>query len=268
MAKWLSTWGTLIIAVIALIQPWARAAYRRYLRQGTVQVFETGQIEISFGGLGAGISLLGTLLAKDRDFFIRRMRLQLVRLKDSAKREFEWGAFRPFQIPVGGSHTEIEMPAGFMLLTSDPRKYNAFFVDTALSDELSPLLVSLREAWNERWEPVGLDLAVRTSGGTPSDEFLELVKNAHLRASGEFAHQEIYLDAQVAVDRMCYWEPGSYELTLSVEVPDKIFSTTWHFSLSDDDTRGLRSNVGQILSDALGWESPAGLFAALTKYLA
>lgn len=267
MAEWLSNWGALAIALVALAQPWIRALYRRYLRPGLVRVYETGHIEVSYGGLGAGVVLVGTLLAEDKDVFVRRLTLRIVRQKDRAQREFEWNALRSLQIPVGGVHAELEMPAGFMLLRSDPRRYNAFFVDSALSEEVVSVVEPAARAWNESWQEKGLDLAVQTPGGTPLEEYQELLQKVYQKAQLEFSSSAPFGEASRELDRLCYWDSGEYSLELQVETPSKTFTSRWIFRLTDTDARSLRNNVNTALRQSLGWDSPVPLSTALCKYL-
>lgn len=94
MTDLLRTWGSLIVAVVALAQPWAFAFYRRFFRPGQVDIYETGNIEIGFSGFGPTIGLYGTLRALNRESFARSIDLRLVRLKDRAEHRFSWALLR------------------------------------------------------------------------------------------------------------------------------------------------------------------------------
>ena len=61
MVDFLKIWGTLIIALFALIQPWIRAIWKKLSWQQEVDVFETGSIEIGFSSYGPTVGLQGTL---------------------------------------------------------------------------------------------------------------------------------------------------------------------------------------------------------------
>src|SRR2546423_8662286 len=107
-------------ATVAAASAWE--IYRRYLRPGRLEVYETGLIEIGYGGLGASVSVLGTLRGRDRDLFVRSINLRIVKGRDRAQHDFEWAAFRPFVIAPDPRSIPLEMPAGFMIRTSDPRR--------------------------------------------------------------------------------------------------------------------------------------------------
>ena len=67
----IETW-TAIVAVIALVQPWVVALYRRVLRSGRLEIYETGLPEIGYSLWGATIALYGTLRSRDRECLLNR----------------------------------------------------------------------------------------------------------------------------------------------------------------------------------------------------
>lgn len=83
------TWTALatVLAFVALIQPWLLGAWRRLYKRGTVDIHETGKIEIGYSGFGATVGIMGTLRARDCDKQRSRWR------KNFAKTGFRW--FRP-----------------------------------------------------------------------------------------------------------------------------------------------------------------------------
>ena len=44
----LEKFGALIVAIIALIQPWTILLWKKFIKQGKVEFFETGNLEIGF----------------------------------------------------------------------------------------------------------------------------------------------------------------------------------------------------------------------------
>ena len=53
--------GPWVLSTIALIQVWVIAAWQKYGAKGSVEIHESGNIEISFGQLAPSIALTGTL---------------------------------------------------------------------------------------------------------------------------------------------------------------------------------------------------------------
>ena len=137
-----------IIATIALLQPWVVALWKRFLRQGTIDIHETGTIEVGYSSYGATIGLTGTLRAVHRDQFVRSIELTVVKGKDSSQHFFNWGLFRSGKLTIGReSEMTVELPSGFMLTTREPGRYSTLFVDSALQAEIRPHLTRVVEAW-------------------------------------------------------------------------------------------------------------------------
>jgi len=101
----IETW-TAIVAVIALVQPWVVALYRRVLRSGRLEIYETGLPEIGYSLWGATIALYGTLRSRDREMFAKSVTLQVRKLENTSAevathRTLQWVAFRPLTTVMG-----------------------------------------------------------------------------------------------------------------------------------------------------------------------
>lgn len=57
MAGFLKLWGALIVAFVALAQPWIITLWRHYFRRGQIDIYETGQIELGYAEFGPTIGL-------------------------------------------------------------------------------------------------------------------------------------------------------------------------------------------------------------------
>jgi hypothetical protein len=95
MNEFLKGWGSLIIAAIALAQPWVIGLFKKCFRRKRVEIYETGTIEIGLSTFGPTVGLFGTLNAIHGDAVVRNMTLKVVRLKDKAEQDFSWGFFDP-----------------------------------------------------------------------------------------------------------------------------------------------------------------------------
>lgn len=250
MREFLKSWGTLTVAVLALVQPWLVAIWRRFLRAGVVDIHETGRIEIGYSAFGATIGLHGTLRARDRDFFIRTAYLEILKERDQSQHRLDWGAFRSSRLIVGRpEEMTLELPSGFMLVTSQPHRYNIQFHDMALQDDIRPVLERLGRAWF-----AAVDAEVRTAVGDSADA-AELAQEADRALSTTyetFQRDPQHVDTFVALDRLCYWEAGRYRLTLVVQTarPDRQYARRWSFVLSEPEVQSLRMNPLKIVQDA------------------
>jgi hypothetical protein len=253
MPEFLKAWGTLIIAFLALVQPRAAAAWRRYVRPGTAEIYQTGTIEIGYSGFGATIGLHGTFRARYRDCFIRSVRLDLVKERDRSQHRFEWALFRSYRF-VSGRQQEVafELPAGFMLLTSQPYRYNILFTDTLLQNDIRSTLDPFREAWNQ-FTLDSLPPGLRQPQTDPAS-IQQAVGEVQRRVYPQFAQDPRHVDAFTRIDRHLYWEAGRYRLTMHVETahPDRRFTQSWSFELTDQHVRTLRFNSIKIIQEACG----------------
>lgn len=240
----LKTWGALMIAVIALVQPWAIAAWRRFVRRGAIDIYETGTIEVGYSGFGATIGLHGTLRAQDRDFFIRNIDLEIVRESDQSRHRLDWGLFRSHRAVLGRpEEMTLELPAGFLLMTSQPHRYNIQFFDTTLQAEIRGILEPVNGSWLDTVQP-----EIAAGQLDPED------RSAWRNTYDAFSAQQTHVSAYTAVDRLSYWTPGKYNLALTVRAarPDRVFKRAWSFTLSESEVRTLRLNVVKMLQDTCG----------------
>lgn len=146
MKDLLLTWGSLAIAIAALVQPWVIALWKRFVRQQRIDIYESGTIEVGFSRFGPTIGLNGTLRAMYRDVFVSSIELCLVRRKDHLRHTFAWGVFRS---PSFGAEkdTTFQICSGFMLQEKSPFAYNVQFWDRDTLDEMRPSIERIRKEW-------------------------------------------------------------------------------------------------------------------------
>jgi hypothetical protein len=260
MTQFLKEWGSLIIAIVALIQPWAMSIWRKYIRRGTIDIHETFSIEVGFSSLGATLGLFGTLRAMHKDQFVRSIELVVTKTKDSSKHLFQWGFFRPPQVSLGTKQdVSLELPSGFMLTTTEPRRYNILFYDTALQAEMRPHIEKVSKEWYR--------VLTETDGGRlfrldsdPMSRSMQLED-----AYSTFSKAQVCVQEYTALDRLCYWEPGQYELEMRVNTarPERTFSKKWTFGLSESEKERLRLNVVGVVQEVCGRTSGPYNFAYL-----
>ena len=244
-------WGSFLVAAIALAQPWIIWLYRKY-RAGTVHVYEKANIEIGFSNFGPTVALLGTLRATDHDVFVRRMRLEVRRQKDSARHRFEWRAFRSGRASLGGQDERYAEAAGsFLLTTTPPHQYDVFFATPEFASEHGALASSLLERWRSfvrrRIEDEGPSLSTQLARVLEDPGAFETLLE-------EFKKTPEPLELYSALDRGFYWNPGQYDLTLSIETakPEAAFESRWSFELSEEDSKFLRLNVVSVIDVIIG----------------
>lgn len=242
-------WGTVLIALIALVQPWLIAAYRKYLRRGAVVVYETRTIEVGFSTLGPTIALFGTLQALYQESFVRSSSVRIVRTRDNAQIHLPWRAFRPIPInfsdPTMGT---LELASAFLLTPAVPFKFNIIFASDELTKPYRPMVEKVKASWMALRSQVGNNGSPRL----PSEADATMVESAALNAAFDsFLNSPESAALWTKLNNECFWLAGKYELWLRVETarPDQAFEKHWRFALTEQDCEQLRLNIIGILRE-------------------
>jgi len=237
-----------LVAYAALAQPWLVWVWKQYVRRGKVDIYETGTVSVGFTQWGATIGLNGTLRATERDLFIRTIKVEVIKERDRSHHSFEWGLFRD---PTMSSDAVLELPAGFMLSTANPYRYNIMFYEPQLKEEITPYINSVRDSWTQTVLDSGARELLQQGSNVQQQDVSELQNRLNQQYTN-FKSQALYLTPFREMERKCYWEPGRYLLKMSVytEKPDRVHNSEWHFSISEQDARRLRNNTSMILDNA------------------
>lgn len=246
--SFISEYGTITVAVLALLQPWFIYVWRKYIRRGFIDFFETGNIEIGFSTFATTIGINGTLRALHKDLYVSKMNLEIVKHKDSSKHELEWGVFRESRIPYHqDDEIKIELPSGFMVSQNSPKKINIQFHDLIQQNYLRPELEKLYKAWidylNERYP-------YSERRADPD----RLNKNDQIY--NDFLKTDPQSRAYRKLNDEFYWEEGEYTIKLKIitSKPDNEFTSSWKFILKESDVELLRLNVITITDNACNME--------------
>lgn len=258
--EWTREDWTLVVAVAALILPVLVALFKRFFRAGAVDIYETGMLEIGYSGFGATIGVLGTLRSRDRDMFIQNAYLTLIPPAGGSPQRFDWATFRTAKTILGQTGTitgqvgqtgevSFDVPASFLISAIQPHRYNIVFVNTTLLQQLRPTFQSLVQAW--------LPFAQAVIGDTPSalnSQAQQKLQQSFKRAYDKFADGPEYGEALGVIDRLFFWVPGTYRLTLHVNTarPSRHYSKTWSFTLQEAEVNNLRLNSSAILDELCG----------------
>jgi hypothetical protein len=260
------TWTAVatIVAFAALVQPWLAAAWRRFFKAGTVDIYETGTFEIGFSAFGMTVAVTGTLRSRDRDMFIPAITVNLVKNGATKPRRFEWAGFRNakalFATTAGQSaEVSLEAPAGFMVSTAQPYRYNIIFTEPKTTDQLRPIFETFRKAWLDYF-PNHSRLDLNAIASDPSAQ--TKVLNEMRRVYQEFSATEPYGNAFDSLNQLLVWEAGTYELVFQVHTagPIRNYAETWTFSLTEDEVNSLRNNVSSILEEVVQLPLTAGFY--------
>lgn len=249
--------GPWVLSSVALLQVWLIALWRK-LRKGRVEIHESGAIELGYGNFGPSVALMGTLQARYRDVFVKKPAVRITRLRDGATHNFEWRAFRPRTVSLGGeANQELELPSSFLIQPANPFRYNIFFVDDEFiashKDSINPLQKRWYDFKREKIAELEADFGDGVKAVAEDPRTVEAL-------FAEFSKESDVLDAFSVLDRAFYWDRGDYTLELLVECsePKKTFSKEWRFTITEQDVRNLRLNAVATIRAVCGLNSYFG----------
>jgi hypothetical protein len=249
MGDFLKNYGTLILAIYGILQVWFIAFWKKHIRNGLINIYETGTIEIGYSAFGPTIGLNGTLRALNKDVFIKSIDILVIREKDKAQHTFNWIAFRPPKIDFAGTQPiTMEIPSSFLVSPDSPHRYNIVFSDGDHFDDIRYLYNEYISEWYKTSKQLS-DIWHPSLGTIPQPEIISR-QSALIE---EFKSSKIHIDMYTTLDRKCYWETGDYSLTINVRTskPDKIFSNCYNFAITEADSINLKLNVITILQEPI-----------------
>jgi hypothetical protein len=237
ITTFIQTYGALILAIYAIVQVWAIAFWKKFIWKGKLTIFETGWIDLGFGGFGPTITLTGTFRAQRKDMFVRKVDIHLTRELDGATFMLEWVAFKAPQIKIGDpTATTFEVPSGINVLVSQPMRYSIAFCDKKTQSQLNRQLILVSQEWRQfllhRQESIQKALKHSTEGEIVERYFQDFVNTAVPQSALRLLAASNWLHS------------GKYRIRMEVKTasPDKTFSEEWPCFLDDQLRIGLEGN--------------------------
>jgi hypothetical protein len=242
MTEFLKGWGSLIIAAIALVQPWLIGLFKKCFKRKRVEIYEAGTVEIGASNFGPTVGLFGTLNAVHGDAVVQNMSVKVVRLKDKAEHDFSWAVFRSPKFVAAGPDPSFQLCTAFVVPAASPHHFNILFWDRAIIDEAQPAVSDLMKQWSEFLQNKRQRASVDDNVDSP-----EFRTNAY----DEFAKTPGPLKTYTALQDMFYWFPGRYSLQLEVATihPKNKFIKKWAFKLTEQDSDRLKLNIVNVLRE-------------------
>jgi len=233
---------TLVIAVVALFQKPIGWAIRRTFLRSSIAIEPTGQVEVGYSAAGPSVHLLGSMISKRGDSFVRMIGLSVTRRSDGMTHAFRWRFFREQQMSsTDGQQTTLRLPAAFVVRESDSYSYNIVFIDEETQAKLQSALVPLQTAWQKK-----------LAGLLFPDSTPEQQAAARKAAYETFSKDPAHAQAVHLIDRMMYWEPGTYVITAQIEIGRRRLKYQWQFSLGHDHCVLLQVNTMTAIQQVIG----------------
>jgi hypothetical protein len=238
--NFIQTYGSLILAIYAIIQVWLIALWKKFIWTGKIVIFEMGWIEVGFAGFGPIITLSGTLKAERKDVFVQDINIHITRESDGAKFKLEWLAFKSPQIKLGDPMAmTVEVPSGINVRLDQPMRYSIVFCDKKVQVQINRKLTPVVNEWKQfllqRRDKIQRALK---NPNTTEDALLEQYFTEFLNTS-EVTQSALEFHAGTN-----WLQSGMYNIKMEVKTssPEKTFSEAWRFSLDDEFSNGLRGN--------------------------
>ena len=152
-----------------------------------------------------------------------------------------------------------------MLLPSQPYRYYILFNDLQVEEEMRSIWQAIESEWSRirvsdqsqptingmRMYPIGSS-SNETSAESPAGGSLGSLWEDHVvKVLDDFAQTDTFVQAAAKIDRLCYLDPGDYELEMVVRTarPERSFRQAWTFRLSEEDSNGIRQNGVSVLRE-------------------
>lgn len=233
---------SLVIAIIALAQPWLIALWKKFFRNPKIEIYPSGNLEIGYSQYGPTVALHGTLRALHGDVFIKRIRIRVRRVRTNEEHWFAWAAFRSPVLTFNPADAPpMELPAGFIVSQTQPHRYNIVFFDSEIQNEIRPYLERLMQPVITIVQTSNLYFARGSVG----------YQGIYNRAHDEYAGTQEYRDAFDHLNRSCYWQAGRYELEIYIDTNkgDSKFTKRLAFELAETDIQRLRLNAVTMIEN-------------------
>ena len=145
-----------------------------------------------------------------------------------------------------------------MLLQSQPRNYNIFFISPDFQKRVNQQLQQLRDDFAAHCNQ---ELARGTITGFTEHDFRQ--------AYTTFAQNQQHLRVFTELDHMFDWQEGEYRLEMKVSTanPDRTFSELWLFQLTAQEIANLRVNCIRICQEGCMASLPSPYHFAYSDYL-
>ncbi|MEI6091656.1 MAG: hypothetical protein WCR42_14465 [bacterium] len=238
--------GALVIAILALVQPWAFYLWKKYFIKGKIDFCETGNIEIGLSSFAATIGLNGTLVSINKDQFVSKIHLTLSKVDDNSIHKFEWGFFLGSKFRLSDLNDNVvELPYGFLLSTNAPLRLNIQFWDTNQLASFRQITNNLGNDWNrflEKCYPYE-KRRIDTDVNTKTFQLFE-----------EFSKEHEFINAYSQYKELNYLKEGDYNLKIIINTarPNNEFTKSFRLKLTKDDCSILNGNILSVCELACG----------------
>lgn len=219
-----------ILAVVALIQPWIIAAWKKFFKPLKVTFIPSAKIKLYYNRSGAYIYLGGVIEAKNRPAVIKSISAKVIRQSDKAELAMDWSSFMVpvFQSVSGNSVTTSEIARPFLIGANG---LNPVFVEFVNSD------TQMLDRLNKIYEKLILESKRISNMSTPFEQ-----------AKGQLQAIPEYQTFREELLENFYWKASDYQVELSISHSDnKTEIYKYRFSIDQDEVSRFRKNIDEAM---------------------
>lgn len=220
-----------ILAVIALIQPWIIAAWKKFFKPLKVTFIPSAKIKLYYNRSGAYIYLGGVIEAKNQTTVIKDISAKVIRQSDKAELAMDWSSFMVpvFQSVGGNSVTTSEIARPFMIGANG---LNPIFVEFANSD------THVVDRLSKIYEKLILE----------SKRISNLINTPFEQAKEQLQAIPEYPTFREELLENFYWRVSDYQVELLISHSDnKVEVYKYRFSLNQDEINEFRKNIDEAM---------------------
>lgn len=238
------------ISLIALIQVWIIALWKRFISKGSADIHKAANLEVGFSSLGPTVGMFGTIRAINKDIFVQKITVKISSNSGEKSSELEWRIFRPNQLPVVPEDPKIlEIASGISVRPDSPHKFNILFSDDSFIKKHKSNMETVQQSWEEF-----KNQRIQMRKNFPEINKPGIIERQFLP---EFMKLEkvAMLSEELAQDFL--WQPGKYQITVFLDAAKPARSTEkkWEFELSDDNVLSLKENIESIIKELCGYRA-------------
>ena len=225
----------IVLSVIALLIPDIKWVHNRYIKKIKIDFLPSGKITLFFNNSGAYISLGGVYDTKNKPATIKDISAQVIRESDNSTLSLTWSSFPSpvFRQVAGNYETSFETAHAFK----------------AEADTLTPAFIEFACATENMNDKIKAHLSPLVHAAVP----ITTNPNIQFLEAGNIFHElPEFHTAELELNDEFFWKTGKYKLCLMTKYNNTSFTKTYLFSLSDSDSKTLRSNIQGLLLNVLG----------------
>lgn len=262
LTGFIQTYGSLILAIYAILQVWAVALWKKYVRKGILTIFEMGKIQVGFGPTPM-ITLNGTFKTDRKDVFLYEIKVVVTRERDGSAYNLDWLAFKAPTIKVGDpTATTLEVPSGISVRLDQPYRYSIIFCNLKSHFAADPQLLRVKNAWKTYLQNNLASIQQEIQKGELEGIVVERYFIRFAENSPEVKSLADFMES------VRWLEEGDYRLKMEIkaaEVP-KGFFEEWKFRLDKGQSEGLTNNFIALLNEVC-FERYDQYYSAIADYM-